>query len=95
MPQLDGEEGPNLDAHGVARVLDVAQHGGDGHDSQADPKEAEEAMEVAIVRVGVEVGDAARELDGREDTSSLLGASLLASGGERLDGGQCVDRDGR
>lgn len=82
MPQLDGEEGPDLDAHGVASVLDIAQHGGDGHDGQTNPEEVEKAMEVAIVGVGIEVGDAAREFDGREDAASLLGASLLASGGE-------------
>lgn len=38
MPDLDGEQGPDLDAHGVSRILDVAQHGGDGHDGKSDPK---------------------------------------------------------
>lgn len=44
-------------------------------------------MEVAIVGIGIEMRDATCELDGRKDATSLLGASLLASSGQRLDGG--------
>lgn len=84
VPQLDGEEGPYLHAHGVPSVLDVAQHAGEGHDAQADPEEVEEAMEVAVVGVGVEVRDTARKLDGREDATALLGADLLACAREGL-----------
>lgn len=43
-------------------------------------------MEVAVVAVGVEVGDAVGELDGREEATALLGADLLAGRREGDDG---------
>lgn len=55
MPPLDGEEGPDLHTEGPARFLDIAKHTGYAHDCQADPEEVEEAMEVAVVGVGIEV----------------------------------------
>ncbi len=44
----------------------------------ADPEEVEEAIEVAMVGVRIEVGDARGEFGGQEETSSLFGADLLA-----------------
>lgn len=95
MPQLDGKETPDLKPQGEPRVLHVAQHGGDAHDGEADPKEIEEAMEVAVVGFGVEVGDATGEVDGWEDSTFLLGAGLFAGGGEGFGGGRCILWDRR
>lgn len=86
MPELDSKKAPYLNAHWVSGVLYIAQHGGDGHDGQADPEEVEEAMEVTVVAVGIEVGNSTGELDGGEETSALLCANLLTGGRERLDG---------
>lgn len=94
MPQLVGEQAPDLHAHGVSRILHIAQHGGDAHDGEADPEEVEEAMEVAVVALGVEVGDARGELDGREDAAALLGADLLAGGRKRFRRWRSVFWDG-
>lgn len=44
-------------------------------------------MEVAVIGLGVKVGNAARELNGREDASALLGTRLLTGGREVFDGG--------
>lgn len=84
MPQLIGEQAPDLHAHGISRILHVAQHGGDAHDGEANPEEVEEAMEVTIIALGIEVGDARGELDGREDAAALFGTNLLARRGKRF-----------
>lgn len=94
VPQLVGEQAPDLHTQRISRVLHVAQHGGDAHDGEADPEEVEEAMEVAIVALGVEVRDARGELDGGEDAATLLGANLLAGGRERFGRWRSVFRDG-
>lgn len=94
VPQFVGEQAPDLHAHGVSRILHIAQHGGDAHDGEADPEEVEEAMEVAVVALGVEVGDARGELDGREDAAALLGADLLAGGRKRFGRWRSVFWDG-
>ena len=99
---LDSEKVPDLEAHGIARVLHVTQHSGAAHDGETDPEEVKEAMEVAIVALGIEVGDTGGELDGREDAATrailetaLLCASLLTCIGEGLDGGRSVVGNGR
>lgn len=79
----------------MARILDVAQHGGDGHDGQPDPEEVEEAMEIAVVARRVKVGYARGELDGWEDAPLLRRARLLARRREGLDGRGRILRDGR
>lgn len=86
VPPLDCEEGPDLDAEGPARLLEVAQHGRDAHDEQADPEEVEEAMEVAVVGVRVKVRHSAGKLYGREDSPLLLGAGLPSRARQDLDG---------
>jgi hypothetical protein len=78
VPELYRKQAPDLNAQRVPRVLDIPQHGRYGHDGKADPKEVEEAMEVAVVAVRIEVGYAARELDRGEESSALLGTRLLA-----------------
>lgn len=85
VPPLDCKEGPDLDAEGPARLLEVAQHGRDAHDEQADPEEVEEAMEVAVVGIRVKVRHSARELYGREDPPPLLGAGLPSGARQDLD----------
>lgn len=55
MPQLDGEEGPYLDAEGISRVLHVPQYGGHAHDGQANPEQVEEAMKIAVVAFRIKV----------------------------------------
>ncbi len=95
VPRLDGEQGPDLHTQGISGVLVIAQHGSDAHDGEADPEEVEEAMEVAIVGVGIEVGDARGEFGGREETSSLFGADLLACARQGLGRGRGVFGDGR
>lgn len=94
MPQLDRKKTPDLEAQREPRVLHVAQHGSDAHDGQANPEEVEEAMEVAVVGLGVEVRDAAGEVDGWEDATFLLGAGLFAGGGQGLDGRGRIFGDG-
>lgn len=94
VPPLDCEEGPDLDAEGPARLLEVAQHGGDAHDEQAHPEEVEEAMEVAVVGVRVKVRHSAGELYGREDSPLLLGAGLPSRARQDLDGRQGIGWDG-
>ena len=64
------------------------------HDGEADPEEVEEAVEVAVVAVGVEVGEARCELNGREDAAALRGAGLFARRDERLVRGRGVFGDG-
>lgn len=90
MPELDGKQGPDLHAQRVTRVLDVAQHSGDGHDGQTYPEKVEKAMEVTVVAVGVEVGHSAGEFDRREDAPRLL-----ARRREALNRGRRVGGDGR
>lgn len=51
-------------------------------------------MEVAVVGVRVEVGDAAGEFDRGEDSAALFGASLLSRGGHGLDGGESIGGNG-
>ena len=80
MPKLDGEEMPNVEPQWDAGILHVPQHSRDAHDGQANPEEIEKAMEVLVVTFWVEVRDARGKLDGGEDSTFLLGASLLASG---------------
>lgn len=84
MPQLDGEEGPDLDLEGKTRILCVPKHRRDAHNGEANPEEVEKAVEVAVVRRRVEVRDARGELYGREDAPPLLGAGELAGGGKGL-----------
>lgn len=51
-------------------------------------------MEVAVVGVGIEVGDSRGEFDGREETSSVLGADLLARAQQSLGRGGRILGDG-
>lgn len=55
-------------------------------------------MEVPVVALRVEMGDAGGEFDGREDAAAveaaLLGSGLLSGVGERLDGRGRVLGDG-
>src|SRR5690242_1115530 len=95
LPDLLLEQVPLPDLEGVARLLDLAQHGGNDHDGQADPEQHKEAAEVAVVARGVEVGDAVHVLDSREHAPLLLGAYLAARGGGGLDRGRGVGGDGR
>ena len=64
---------------------DLAQHGGQDHDGQADPEEDEEAGEVGILARGIEVGDARFVFDGRKDAAAALLAELFADGGGGFD----------
>lgn len=77
----------------MACILPVAQHCGDAHDGQANPEEIEETMEVTVVTIWVEVRKTRGKLDGREDAPALLGASLLARGGEGLGRGRGIVGD--
>lgn len=95
VPQLHREQAPDLEAQREARVLHVAEHGGDAHDGQANPEEVEEAMEVAVVAVGIEVTDARGVVDCWEETTALLGADLFARCREVLEGWRGVFGDRR
>jgi hypothetical protein len=55
LPDVGREEGPHLNSQGVACILDVSQNRCHDHDHQTDPKEREEAAEISMVTVGVEM----------------------------------------
>lgn len=93
-PDLLFEQVPLSDLKRVARLLDLAQHGGDDHDGQANPEQHKEAAEVAVVAVWIEVRDAIHVLDGREHAPLLLGADLAARRGGGLDGRRGIGGDG-
>ena len=55
LPDIGGEERPHLDTQWVPCILDVSQNRCNDHDHQTDPKESEEAAEISMVTVGVEM----------------------------------------
>lgn len=72
VPQLYGEQRPDLLPEGEARVLVVPQHRRDPHDGQPDPEQVEEPVEVVVVGLGVEVRHARLEVRRREEAPPPL-----------------------
>ena len=93
LPRLLREQAPDPDPHGIARVLDVAQHGRHDHDSEPNPEENEEAAEVSVFAVDVEMGHARGILDCREKALPLLGPDLPSCRRYRMSRRRRICRD--
>ena len=66
LPDVLGKQMPLLEDQRMARFFRISRHGGDDHDCQADPEQDEEAAEVAVLALFVEVRYARCIFDGRE-----------------------------
>ena len=95
LPNIRHEQVPLPENEWIPRLLEVAQHSRDHHDGKTDPKEDEEAAEVAVLAAGVEVRDSRVIVDRGKHAAFLLGADGFAGRGGGLHGGGCVWRDGR
>lgn len=89
-PDVGLEQPPLAQRQWVASLSQVAQHGGDDHDGEADPEEREEAMEVVPCRVGIEMRDTGGVVYPRKPVSLALGADEFTGRGCRLDRRRCV-----
>jgi hypothetical protein len=65
-----------LQLQGISSLGHVSKHGREDHDRESDPKQNEEASEIMVVAVWVEVGNAVHVFDTREHALFLLGANL-------------------
>lgn len=64
LPRVLGEQGPYLDSHRIASVLDIPQHGRDYHKGQADPEQDKEAPEISMVALSIEMRHTGSIFDG-------------------------------
>lgn len=74
------KEGIHLDSQRIACLFDVPQARGDDHDGQTNPEEHEEAPEVTIVALRIEVRDPRPVVDVVERTIFGFGSSILPRG---------------
>lgn len=66
----------------ITGFFDVAQHGGYDQDRQPNPEENEEASEIPVVAVRIEMGDSWGIVDGMEWTVLCLRLCLFLCGRE-------------
>ena len=72
----------------MTRLFQIPQPRGEDHDTQADPEEDEEASEVPVLALGVEVRDSRDIVDGVEQSMLRLSSrSLLALERDWTEGG--------
>jgi len=92
-PYFHGEQLPYPHSHGISSVLDVSQHGCDGHNGECDPEQYIEALEISIITGGVEMRNPGGVFNRREESPPMLRPDLFPHRGDRMNRGRSIRRN--